>query len=226
LLEETVSTLHGSRYFTTLDCFSGYLQVQVAEGDRAKTAFSIPSGHFQFKRLPFGLADGPGCFQRLMDLVLRNLSGVECWVYLDDIIIFSDTVEEHANRLGHVLHRLERDRLQLNPEKCVFTKPEVKYLGYVVSQHGITASQEKAKAVTHYPTPKNVKDMRSFIGLASFYRRLVPRFAELAKPLTELTKKDIPFKWGDRQQEAFSKLKRSCARTRSWHIRTSTPRLS
>jgi len=118
-----------------------------------------------------------------MDVVLRDLTGTECWVFIDDLILFSDTIEEHACRLEHVLQRLDRANLQLQPAKCVFAQAQVQYLGYVVSRDGITASPDKIEAVRRYPVPKNAKDIRAFLGLASFYRRLVPKFAEIAKPL-------------------------------------------
>jgi len=139
-----------------------------------------------------------------MDLVLKDLIGDELHVFIDDVIIFSKTAEEHAARLEHVLERFDKANLQL--QKCMIARPKVNYLGYVLSQDGITASPDKVKAVRNYPTPANVKDVRAFLGLAS-YRRLVPDFAELSKHLTVLTKKDHEFRWGPDQQEAFEKLK-------------------
>jgi hypothetical protein len=142
-----------------------------------------------------------------MDIVLRDLKGTECWVYFDDIILYSDTIEEHAQMLGHVLHRFEKANLRLQSAKCVFAKPQVQCLGYIASIEGISASPDKVEAVTNFPVPKNVKEVRSFLGLASFYRRLIPKFAEIAKPLTELTRKDSPFKWETRQETAFTRRK-------------------
>ena len=142
-----------------------------------------------------------------MDTVLRDLIGPECWAFIDDIVIFSRSIEEHAQRLENVLQRFEAANLQLHPGKCVTAQPKVQYLGYVLSDEGITASPDKIKAFKQYPTPKGVKDVRAFIGLASFYRRLVPEFAELAKPLTTLTRKDQQFTWGPTQKEAFERLK-------------------
>jgi hypothetical protein len=142
-----------------------------------------------------------------MDVVLKNLVGTECYVFIDDIIVYSTTAREHADRLENVLQRLERANLQLQAEKCQFAQPRVQYLGFVVSEEGISASPDKVEAVRNYPCPNNVKDVRAFLGLASFYRRLVPRFAEIAKPLSELTRKDQQFIWGQRQQEAYQTLK-------------------
>ena len=123
-----------------------------------------------------------------------------------DIVIFSSTAEEHALRLEQVLSRFDEANLQLHPGKCVFAQSKVQYLGFTLSEKGVTASPDKVKAVRQYPTP-NVKDVRAFLGLASFYRRLVPNFAEIARPLTQLTKKGQEFSWGTRQQEAFEGLK-------------------
>ena len=150
------------------------------------------------------MANSPANFQRLIDTVLRDLIGPESWAFIDEVI-FSRSIE-HAQRLENVLERFEAAKLQLHPGKCVNTQPRVQYLGYVLSGEGITASPDKTKAVRQYPTPKGVKDVRAFIGLASFCRRLVPDFTELAKPLTALTRKDQQFTCGPTQQ-AFESLK-------------------
>ena len=143
-----------------------------------------------------------------MDSVLKDLDGTDCCIYLDDLILFSKTAEEHAEKLERVLERFERANLQLHPGKCVIAQPKVKYLGYVLSEKEVSASSDKIDAVRNYPTPRNAKD-RAFLGLASFYRRLVQKFAETAKPLTKLTRKGQEFHWGPSQQEAFDELKRN-----------------
>ena len=128
-----------------------------------------------------------------MDVVLRDLTGTECFTFIDDILIFSNEIQEHVRRLEHVLQEFDRANLQLQPGKCVFAQPKVEYLGYVVSQDGVSASPEKVRAVQNYPVPKTVREVRSFIGLASFYRRLIPNFAVICKPLTELLRKETSF---------------------------------
>ena len=125
-----------------------------------------------------------------MDIVLKSLVGTECWVYIDDVIVFSKSAEEHVLRLENVLRRFDEANLKLHPGKCVFAQPKVLYLGFVLSENGVSASTDKVKAVWEYPTPTNVREVRAFLGLASFYRRLVPNFAQIAKPLTTLTRKD------------------------------------
>jgi hypothetical protein len=179
----------------------------MAEEDKEKTAFLTLKVSFRFRRMAFGLCNSPATFQRLMDVVLKELRRTECWIFLDDLIIFSDTIEEHARRFEHVQQRFEKANLLLQTKKCVFAKPGVGYLGYVVSRDGITASPDKVKALRDYPVPGNIKDVRAFLGLASFYRRLNPKFAEIGKLLTELTRKDTPFLWEARQEAAFQSLK-------------------
>jgi hypothetical protein len=142
-----------------------------------------------------------------MDTVLKNLIGSDCYVFIADLVVFSKTAQEHASRLESVLQRFDKANLQLHPAKCVFAQPKVNYLGYVLSDKGVSASADKVKAVKEYPAPKNAKDVRAFLGLASFYRRLVPRFAEVAKPLTILTRKNQECVWGPSQQDALERMK-------------------
>ena len=137
-----------------LDLYSGFWQINIHEPHREKTAFSVPSlGHYEFTRLPYGLCNSPASFQRLMDLVLRNLIGHEAWVFIDDVLIYSDTVEEHAKRLANVFERFKKANLQLQPEKCAFAKDKVTYLGFELSYRGIEASPDKVKAVQISPHP-------------------------------------------------------------------------
>jgi len=190
VFEETASTLFGSRYFSVLHCYSGFRQVPIKEKHTERTGFTVPQRHYEFNRLPFGLSNSPSNFQRLMDIVLKSLVGTEYWVFIDDVIVLSKSAEEHALRLENVLRRFDEVTLQLHPGKCVFAQPKVQYLGFVLSENGVSASTDKVKAVWEYPTPTNVREVRAFLGLASFYRRLVPNFAQIAKPLTTLTRKD------------------------------------
>ena len=139
--------------------------------------------------------------------------GTNCFVFIDDIILCSSFSEEHARGLERVLQRFDWANLQLHPDKCVFAQPQVEYLGFVLSEKGVAASPENVKAVQNFPTHTCVKDLRSFLGLASLYRRLVPMFGEIAKPLTLLTRKDQPSTWGPSQQEAFRKLKEKLCTT-------------
>jgi hypothetical protein len=151
--EETTSTLAASRLFTVLDCYPGFCQISIHEEHRQKTAFSVPSaGHYEFNRMPYGISNSPAGFQSLMNNVLRNLIGPECWIFIDDDLIFSDTVEEHARKLSNVLERFQKVILQLQHSKCVFAKDQESYLGYNLSDRGIESSRGKVRAVQEYPT--------------------------------------------------------------------------
>jgi hypothetical protein len=160
--------------------YSGFWQVKIAPEYKMKTAFSNPSGHYHFQRLSYGLSNSPSRFQRLKDVVLMNLTGRFCYVFIEDMLDFADTIEEHARRLYKVLQRFEKANLLLQLGKCTFALPQLNYLGYVVSLHGVTASPDKVLVARKYPVRKNVKEVRTFLGLHSFYRRLVPRFAGIA----------------------------------------------
>jgi len=205
-LKDNTSSLFGSKYFSVLDCYTGFWQINISDVHKELTGFTVPSGHYEFNRLQFGLSNSPANFQRLMDVVLKDLVGTDCFIYLDDLTRFSKTAEEHAEKQETVLERFERASLQLHPGNCAIAQPEVKYLGSVLSE-GVSASSYKVDAVNNYPTPRNSKDVRAFLGLASFYRRLVQKFVEAAKPLTKLTRKGQEFNWGPTKQEAFDAIK-------------------
>src|SRR3569832_2170690 len=138
--------------------------------------------------MPFGLKNAPADFQRLMELVLRGLQWESCLVYLDDIIIFSDTFEEHLGRLDSVLKALEKANLRLKPKKCCFLQKEVKFLGYIISSNGIQPDPDRMRVLLNLPLPKTIKQLQSFLGLAQCFRRFVPKLAEIAEPLYELLK--------------------------------------
>ena len=142
-----------------------------------------------------------------MDAVLRNLVGADCYVFLHDVIVYSKSAKEQTVRLEHVLARFDAVNLRLHHGKCALAQFQVNYLGFVLSENGVSSSPKKVKAVRQYRNPKNVRDVRAFLGLASFYRQLMPKFAELAKPLSMLTRKDREFSWGPTQQQAFESLK-------------------
>ena len=153
VFEDTMSTLFGSRYFSVLDCYSGFWQVPIEEEHKERTGFTVPQGHYEFNRLPFGLSNSPSKFQRPMDIVLKSLVGTECWVYIDDVIVFSKSAEEHVLRLENVLRRFDEANLKLHPGKCVFAQPKVLYLGFVLSENGVSASTDKVKAFSVIPNP-------------------------------------------------------------------------
>jgi hypothetical protein len=152
-----------------LDLYLGFWEINIDEAHREKTAFSLQSlGHYEFTRLPYGLCNSPTILQRLIDLVLRNLIGHEAWVFIDDILIYSDKVEEHAKRLANVLERFKNANLQLQPEKCAFAKDKVTYLRFELSYRGTEASPDKVKAVQNFPIPRSVKDIVNNFGFMFF----------------------------------------------------------
>ena len=207
-IDDTLDLLAGKRYFTTLDLAAGYWQVRMDPSSTEKTAVVTSSGLYQFLKMPFGLVNAPATFQRLMKVVLAGLARKNCVVYLDDILIFGKDIAEHNANLQAVLQRLREAGLRLKPVKCHLACEQVVYLGHVVSAAGIQTDPKKLGAVERYPKPRNVKALRSFLGLASYYRRFVPKFAATAGPLHLLTKKDVMFVWTPQCQLAFEELKR------------------
>ncbi|KRX32404.1 Retrovirus-related Pol polyprotein from transposon 17.6, partial [Trichinella murrelli] len=206
-IDATLDALAGAKWFTTLDLASGYWQVEVDKRDREKTAFATPLGLYQFKVMPFGLCNAPGTFQRLMERTLSGLVGKSCLVYLDDIIVFSTTEEERLTRLEEVFQRLKRVGFKIKPEKCQLMKKQVVYLGHVITPEGIGTDSQKTAAVRQWRTPRCVREVRQFLGLASYYRRFIKDFARVAGPLHELTRKGEKWQWGPRQEGAFTTLK-------------------
>ena len=206
-IQDILDTLGQAKCFTTLDLSSGYWQVELDTESRAKTAFTSHCGLFEFTRMPFGLCNAPATFQRLMQVVLAGLEWDFCFVYVDDILVASKSFDEHLLHLKLVFERLRQAGLRLKPTKCNFLRAEVPYLGYVISKTGIRPDPAKTDKVRNFPTPTDPTSVRSFVGLASYYRRFVPQFASVAAPLHRLTKKDVAFEWSSECEAAFSKLK-------------------
>ena len=206
-IDDTLDTLGEAQWFSTLDLASGYWQVEMDPADREKTAFATPDGLYQFRVMPFGLCNAPGTFQRLMERVLRGLHWRTCLVYLDDIIIFSKTIQDHLLRLAEVFTRLRNAGLKLKPSKCHLLRKSVHYLGHVVSNRGVETDPAKIKCIAEWPTPSNAKELRQFLGLASYYRRFVRGFATIASPLHRLSEKNKAWTWTDECDQAFNSLK-------------------
>ena len=207
-IDDTLDSLEGACYFSTLDLSSGYWQVAVGPNDKEKTAFVTPFGLYQFRVMPFGLCNAPATFQRLMECVLKGLHWTTCLVYLDDIIAFSKTVDEHIVRLKSVFARLKEAGLKIKPSKCHFLKSTVRYLGHVISKNGVQTDQEKVKCVYDWPVPQTQRELQSFLGLASYYRRFVKIFAHIASPLHALSNKGKEWVWTAECNEAFFDLKK------------------
>ena len=206
-IDDTLNTLGGADWFCTMDLASGYWQIKMREEDKPKTAFVTRKGLFQFKVMPFGLSNAPATFQRLMEKVLMGLQWQKCLVYLDDIIVFGRDFDETLVNLECVMERLKQAGLKLKPSKCRWFQKSVKYLGHIVSKKGIECDPEKVEAVQHWPVPATVKEVRQFLGFAAYYRKFIPNFSDIAKPLTNLTKKSVRFKWDKDCQRAFQIIK-------------------
>ena len=222
-LEDTLDKLAGAKFFSCIDLKNGYWQVEIEESDKHKTAFSVPGvGFYEYNNMTFGLCNAPATFQRLMEQVLYDLNNKICAIYLDDILIWSSSLDEHLERLDAVFKRLAEAGLKLKPSKCSFFKDKVGYLGYVISSNGVETDPSKIDAVTSWETPKNADDIRKFLGFTGYYHRFVKDYSKIAKPLNDLLgepkkkrgrpnknnpPKQPPFVWGTDQQQAFDALK-------------------
>ena len=185
---DILDQLGGAKYFSTLDLASGFHQMLMDPDSQSTTAFSTPYGHHEYKRMPFGLKNAPSTFQRMMDQVLCGIQGVELFVYMDNIVVYSSSLEEHANKLKKLLGRLQTAGLTLQPEKCHFLQKEIAYLGHVITQDGVEPDPQKIESVQKFPRPKTRKNIKQFVGLIGYYRRFIPGFAKSAKPLAHLRK--------------------------------------
>lgn len=196
-----------ARYFSAFDLASGFHQIGLDKESRHKTAFSTPRGHFEFLRLPFGLRNAPAAFQRMMDFVLRDLIGKGIFVYLDDIIVVGESIEQHNANLAKLFKRLREVGLKLQPDKCEMLAPKLAYLGHLITPQGIQPNPIKLEAVRNFPVPKNRKELKQFLGLAGYYRKFVRNFSKIATPLTRLLRKDQDFVFSEDCTSAFNRLR-------------------
>ncbi|GJY10593.1 putative nucleotidyltransferase, ribonuclease H [Tanacetum coccineum] len=206
-IDDLFDQLQGSRYFSKIDLQSGYHQLRVHEDDIPKTAFRTRYGHFEFTVMPFGLTNAPAVFMDLMNRVCKPYLDKFIIVFIDDILIYSKTKEDHEVHLGLVLELLRKEKLYAKFSKCEFWLQEVHFLGHVVNQNGIHVDPSKIEAVKNWKTPTTPSEIRSFLGLAGYYRRCIANFFKIAKPLTSLTQKNKKYVWGEEQEMAFQTLK-------------------
>ena len=208
LIDDILARLGNCQFFTSLDLRSGYWQVKMDEKDKEKTAFSCHRGLFQFLVMPFGLTNAPAVFMMLMQTVLQGLENFSL-AYLDDILIFSKTAEEHQQHIQQVFDRLRAHKLKFKLKKCAFFQESTKYLGFNITKDGIQPDTEKVEAIKNMLPPSNVKEVRSFVGLCSYYRRFIPNFSQIAEPILDLTKKYARFIWTAECQKSFDYIKDS-----------------
>ena len=205
-IDELYAKLQGYKIFSTLDLHSGYYHIGLSHSAKPKTAFVISGmGKYEFNRVPFGLAQAPAHFQKLINKVLTDCNFA--MGYLDDIIIFSKTEEEHLEHLETIFNRLREAGLKLKLQKCSFFKKHIQYLGHLISDEGIQPLLEKLESIAKMPIPKNAKQVKQFLGLVGYYRKFVPRFADISRILTKLTRKDQEFKWTPECDKCFHMLK-------------------
>lgn len=210
LIQELMDKLQGTKWMTKFDVRDGYHRIRIAEGHEWLTAFKTRYGLYEYCVMPFGLTNAPATFQALINKALNEYLDVFATAYLDDVLVYSrGTLEEHVGHVKKVLQKMKEYRLLLHPDKCEFHVTETEYLGFIISRDGVAMNQEKVRTVQEWPTPKTVRDVQSFLGFANFYRKFIKDYSKTASPLSEITKKEIGFRWNQKQEQAFQELKRA-----------------
>ena len=207
LIDSLLDRMRKARYFTKIDLRGAYNLIRIIMGDEWKTAFRTRYGSFEYLVMPFGLCNAPATFQHFMNDIFKDLLDWCLAGYLDDLLIFDEDLEEHRKHVKMVLRRLREHRLYAKITKCGFDLPSTDFLGFIVSSDGIAMDPEKTQVIRDWPTPKSVKDIQSFLGFANFYRRFISNYSGIVRPMTQLTRKDVPFEWSPKCQAAFDSLK-------------------
>ena len=209
IVDELLDELHGSKWLTKLDCRSGYHQIRITPGDEKKTAFKTHHGLYEFLVMPFGLTNAPASFQSLMNTIFADLLRKCVLVFMDDILIYSISLEAHVVHLRQVFQFLQQHQFLIKRSKCLFAQKQVEYLGHIISAAGVATKPSKVTAVQSWPTPQSLKDLRGFLGLTGYYRKFIRNYAMISKPLTMLLKKCVPFVWTPPVDKAFQLLKQA-----------------
>ena len=207
LISDMLRTLAKGKIFTTLDLNGAYNLLRMKAGDEFKTAFLTKYGLYEFLVMPFGLANAPAQFQSMMNELFKDHIGTTVLVYLDDIVIYSDNVDDHWKHVRDVLQILRENKLYCKRSKCHFNQTSLSYLGYIMSSSGVSMDPRKTKAIAEWPTPKSVHDIQVFLGFCNFYRRFIRNYSVLTQPLTQLLKKDVTFSWSDTLSNALNSIK-------------------
>lgn len=189
-IEEILDNLGKCMYFSTLDLAQGFHQIEMDESSIEKTAFTVNNGHFEYVRMPFGLKNAPATFQRVMDNILKEYLHKFCFVYMDDVVIFSKSLQEHMEHLNLIFLKLRQFNLKVQLDKSEFLRKEVAFLGHVITSEGIKPNPTKLEAIKKYPIPKSVKEIKSFLGLIGYYRRFISNFAHITSPMTKYLRKN------------------------------------
>jgi hypothetical protein len=208
LITELMDRLQGAKWFTKFDVREGFYRIRIKEGDEWKTAFKTKYGLFEYTVMPFGLTNAPATFQSVINSALHEYLGIFVTAYLDDVLVYSSgTLEEHVEHVRKVLRKLKEYKLYLQPGKCEFHTKETEFLGFIISTEGVKMNPKKIQTVQEWPKPNTVKDVQSFLGFANYYRKFIKDYSKITAPLTEITKKEVGFKWEQEHQEAFDRIK-------------------
>ena len=207
-IDDLIDQLRGAKWFTSLDLRQGYNQLRMSEESIPLTAFKTKWGLFEYTVLPFGLCGAPASFQTLMNDLFRAYLDQWLVIYLDDMLIYDRDLETHAQHVATVLQTLRENKLYIKESKCDWFKTEVSFLGHHISGDGVRMEDGKIRAILDWPAPPNTADVRSFLGLAGYYRHFIERYAHISTPLTRLLKDNTPFRWGEEEAAAFAELKR------------------
>lgn len=206
-LDEELGKMHGAKYFSALDIASAFHQIKMREEDKEKTAFTAENKKFQFLRMPFGLAGSPITWQTYITAMLGDLLNTSAMAYMDDILIHTETVNEHIGVIIHIFDRLRRSGLKLNTQKTKLFCKRIEYLGHIINENGIKPNEKNTLAIKNMSAPKNIKEVQKFLGMASYFRKFIASFAKIAYPLNKLCRKDKKFEWSKECNNAFEKLK-------------------
>ena len=206
-VDKMLERVEGHEFYCFIDGYLGYNQIEIALEDQEKTTFTCPFGTFAFRKMPFGLYNAPITFQRCMMGIFSDIKEIILEIFMDDFLVFGDSYEDCLENLQKVLERCQEKNLVLNWEKCHFMVTQGIVLGHIVSKTGIEVDKAKVELISNLPTPNCVRDIRSFLGHAGFYRRFIKDFSTIARPLCTLLAKDVPFAWSQACEDAFVKLK-------------------